>query len=52
MMTLPGEGKYVGNVSYYIPDEKATKELRSQLNSSNLSGRKMLFLVLLEEIYP
>ncbi len=40
MMTLPGEGKYVGNVSYYIPDEKATKELRSQLNSSNLSGRK------------
>ena len=40
MMTLPGEGKYVGNVSYYIPDEKATKELKSQLNSSNLSGRK------------
>ena len=30
----------VGNVSYYIPDEKATKELKSQLNSSNLSGRK------------
>lgn len=40
MTTLPGEGKYVGNVSYYIADEKATKELKSQLNSSNLSGRK------------
>lgn len=40
MVTLPGEGKYIGNVSYYIPNEKATKELRSTLNSSNLEGRK------------
>ncbi|MDZ5253073.1 LCP family protein [Clostridium sp. LIBA-8841] len=40
MVTLPGEGKYIGDVSYYIPDEKATKELKSELNSSDLSGRK------------
>lgn len=40
MVTLPGEGKYVGDVSYYIPDEKATKELKSELNNSDLSGRK------------
>ncbi|MGG5462765.1 LCP family protein [Clostridium sp. B9] len=40
MTTLPGEGRYVGNVSYYIEDEKATQELRNELNSSDLSGRK------------
>ncbi|MDU0946747.1 MAG: LCP family protein, partial [Anaerococcus vaginalis] len=38
--TVPGEASMIDGVSYYIPDEKATKELRSQLNSSNLSGRK------------
>lgn len=40
METLPGEGKYIGDISYYIIDEKDTKGLKSQLNSSNLKGRK------------
>lgn len=35
MVTLPGEGKYIGNVSYFIEDEKATKELQNDLNKSN-----------------
>lgn len=35
MITLPGEGKYVGNVSYFIEDKKATEELKSQLKSSD-----------------
>lgn len=49
MVTLPGEGKYIGDVSYYIPDEKATKELKSELNSSDLSGRKNIIPSLARE---
>lgn len=40
MTTLPGEGRYVGEVSYYIEDPKAIQKLKNELNSSDLRGRK------------
>ena len=29
--TLPGEGKYIGNVSYYVQDEEKTQEMLTEI---------------------
>lgn len=35
IVSLPGEGKYIGNVSYFVADEKKTKELMNEYFSAD-----------------
>jgi len=35
--TLPGEGKYVGNISYFVYDESKTKQLMEEYFSSDVN---------------
>lgn len=39
MNTVPGDGEYIGGISYYLPDVKGTRKLVAEMQGADMSGK-------------